>query len=177
MIKKLTREEKLWTKKDQDLIIAADLCGVKVKCNKVRTKIKEPREEIIARILKAEGESASQYTKETQNPGKLENRKPERSENRSSEKDQKFNNISDNIPNNTEVKSNKTTSIKSNKITNIESDKNPQPKRGAKIEYNGKSQNIYTWSKELGISVNTLYARIYFLGWSVEKAFTTIPKK
>lgn len=48
----------------------------------------------------------------------------------------------------------------------------PTPKRGALIEFNGKSQNIVAWGKELGISANTLYGRIYKLGWSVEKAFT-----
>lgn len=47
-----------------------------------------------------------------------------------------------------------------------------KPKRGALIEYNGKSQNICAWADELGISANTLYGRLYKLGWSVEKAFT-----
>lgn len=48
----------------------------------------------------------------------------------------------------------------------------PTPKRGALIEWNGKSQNICAWGKELGISANTLYGRLYKLGWSVDKAFT-----
>ena len=48
----------------------------------------------------------------------------------------------------------------------------PAPKRGALIEFNGKSQNICAWAKELGVSANTLYGRLYKLGWSVEKAFT-----
>lgn len=46
-----------------------------------------------------------------------------------------------------------------------------KPKRGALIEYNGKSQNICAWATELGISPNTLYGRLYKLGWPVEKAF------
>ena len=50
------------------------------------------------------------------------------------------------------------------------------PKRGALIEWNGKSQNICAWGKELGISPNTLYGRIYKMGWSVEKAFTKKPR-
>ena len=52
----------------------------------------------------------------------------------------------------------------------------PTPKRGALIEWNGKSQNICAWGKELGISANTLYGRIYKMGWDVEKAFTTRPR-
>lgn len=53
----------------------------------------------------------------------------------------------------------------------------PEHKRGAKIEYNGKAQNICAWAKELGVSANTLYSRIYILGWDVEKAFTYSGKK
>ena len=48
-----------------------------------------------------------------------------------------------------------------------------KPKRGALIEFDGRSQNICKWGEELGISPNTLYGRIYKLGWSVERAFTT----
>ena len=53
----------------------------------------------------------------------------------------------------------------------------PTPKRGALIEFDGKAQNICAWGKELGISPNTLYGRIYKMGWTVEKAFTTPARK
>lgn len=53
----------------------------------------------------------------------------------------------------------------------------PKPKRGALIEFNGKSQNICKWGEELGISPNTLYGRIYKMNWSVERAFTTPSRK
>ena len=49
----------------------------------------------------------------------------------------------------------------------------PKPKRGALIEFDGRAQNICAWGKELNISPNTLYGRIYKMGWSVERAFTT----
>lgn len=52
----------------------------------------------------------------------------------------------------------------------------PTPKRGALIEWDGRAQNICAWGKELGISPNTLYGRIYKMGWSVQKAFTTKPR-
>ena len=51
------------------------------------------------------------------------------------------------------------------------------PKRGALIEYDGRSQNICAWGEELGISPNTLYGRLYKMGWTVERAFTTLSKK
>lgn len=53
----------------------------------------------------------------------------------------------------------------------------PTPKRGALIEFDGKSQNICKWGEELGISPNTLYGRIYKMSWTVERAFTTPGKK
>ena len=63
-----------------------------------------------------------------------------------------------------------------NEPETTEPEEKPEAKittRGALIEYNGKAQNICAWAEELGISANTLYGRIYHLGWTVEKAFTT----
>lgn len=51
-----------------------------------------------------------------------------------------------------------------------------KPKRGALLEYDGRAKNICAWAEELGISANTLYGRIYKMGWSIEKAFTTKPR-
>lgn len=45
------------------------------------------------------------------------------------------------------------------------------------IEYNGKTQNLSQWAKELGIPGQTLYARLHISNWPVEKAFTTPIKK
>lgn len=48
------------------------------------------------------------------------------------------------------------------------------PKKNQKrmIEYNGKTQTLTAWAKELGIRHQTLYNRIVMKGWDVEKAFT-----
>ena len=51
------------------------------------------------------------------------------------------------------------------------------PGRGALLEFEGRAQNICAWAKELGISANTLYGRIYKMNWSIEKAFTTPTRK
>ena len=40
------------------------------------------------------------------------------------------------------------------------------------IEYNGRSQSLTKWAKELGMPVQTLYYRIKMKGWDIEKAFT-----
>lgn len=49
--------------------------------------------------------------------------------------------------------------------------------RGKQIEWNGKSQNLGAWAKELGFTRQTLYARLYLQNWDVEKAFTTPARK
>lgn len=50
-------------------------------------------------------------------------------------------------------------------------------KSGSKNEklyqFNGKSQSLGQWAKELNISINTLRARVDRLGWDVEKALAT----
>jgi hypothetical protein len=45
-------------------------------------------------------------------------------------------------------------------------------KKSNMIEYNGKTQNLTQWAKELGKPVQTLYYRIKMKGWDIEKAFT-----
>lgn len=53
-----------------------------------------------------------------------------------------------------------------------------QSKKGKDlIEYNGKTQNLSQWAKELGMPGQTLFARLYMSHWTVEKAFTTPVKK
>ena len=47
----------------------------------------------------------------------------------------------------------------------------PRQIKGRKmIEYNGKSQHIVAWAKELGMNANTLYNRIYYKGMTMEEA-------
>lgn len=48
---------------------------------------------------------------------------------------------------------------------------------GKKYTFNGKTMFLSGWSKETGISLCTLRARLQKLGWSPEKAFTTRPIK
>lgn len=61
-------------------------------------------------------------------------------------------------------------------MTEEEPKKEKKP-RGKMIEYNGKTQNLNQWAKELGMSGQTLFARIYISNWPIEKAFTTPTKK
>jgi len=45
------------------------------------------------------------------------------------------------------------------------------------ITYNGKTQTMQDWAKELGMTQATLSCRINDLGWSEEKALSTPPRK
>ena len=45
------------------------------------------------------------------------------------------------------------------------------------ITYNGKTQNLKQWSKELHINYGTLLSRLDESKWSIEKAFTTPVKE
>lgn len=55
-----------------------------------------------------------------------------------------------------------------------------EPKKHNKkrlIEYNGKTQTLTAWAKELGIRHQTLYNRIVMKGWDVDRAFEKPAKK
>jgi hypothetical protein len=41
------------------------------------------------------------------------------------------------------------------------------------ITYNGRTQNLCEWAKELGINHQTLSQRIHVYGWSTDKALST----
>ena len=52
-----------------------------------------------------------------------------------------------------------------------EADKPKSTKRT--FEYNGKTQSLHAWAKELGITPQTLYGRIVIKGMTVEQAIET----
>ena len=145
----MTREDKLYSMTGKTLIMKADELGVKIVCNKSRTALKEAKSKVIERILAAENAAAE--AEETIEPEIMEEPK---NEGRPEEVEEKQEELS---------------------LENVETV--DQPKRGALIEFDGKAQNICAWGEELGISANTLYGRIYKMGWSVERAFTTPSRK
>lgn len=175
----LTREERLWTMKGQDLIKAADKVGVKVKCNRVRTQLKEAKENVIARILEAEhiidemNKAEEEKEKEEKLEKEAEDEIKELYGDQDNQDDQDDQDEKNNIYNDQNDQDNKPV-ITDDKSKTVE---RPAPKRGAQLEYDGRSQNICAWAKELGISANTLYGRIYKMGWPIEKAFTTPSRK
>lgn len=138
----MTREDKLYSMRMQDLVKVADKLGIKINTKAAKSKAVE-------KILAAE-EMNKQNEKELAKEEAENNAYVE-------EVMQQKKDLGIECP-----------KIDPEKIS-IEKEK---PKRGQLIEYNGKSQNICAWAKELNKSANTLYSRLYILGWDIEKAFT-----
>lgn len=62
---------------------------------------------------------------------------------------------------------------------NISEDDSTAKKKNQKrlIKYNGKTQTLTAWAKELGIRHQTLYNRIIMKGWEIDRAFEKPTKK
>lgn len=150
----MTREEKLWTMTGTTLLGVAEKLGIKTS----KSTLKQGKEKLIAKILEAE-----HIVEETD---KIEDAKEqEKKDVEAAEKETKQQ---------IKEKESKLVSMPgAEKLADLKAEisAKPERKRGQLIEYNGKAQNICAWAKELGKSANTLYGRIYKLGWSVEKAF------
>jgi hypothetical protein len=147
----MTREDKLYSMRMQDLVQVAENLGIKINTKASKSKA-------IEKILAAE-EMNKQNEKELAKEEKQAAKTP------AVEKPVKT----------PEDSTNKLVPMPGTEDPNwgkkhYEGEK-PERKRGALIEYKGKAQNICAWAKELGKSANTLYSRIYILGWSVEDAF------
>ena len=163
----MTREEKLYSMRMQDLVVVAEKLGIKINTKAAKTAA-------IEKILAAE-EMNKQNEKEL---------KKEEAENDAyvaeimQQKKELGIEVAKIDPENDSIEIISETPAK---LVPMPGTEDPdwgkkhyasKPKRGALIEYNGKSQNICAWAKELNKSANTLYSRIYILGWDVEKAFT-----
>lgn len=147
--KKMTREDKLYSMTMANLQIVADKLGVKINPKAAKSKAVE-------KILEAEN------VMEATNK-EMEKQEQEKEDLKAAEQETKE-----------QVKEQEPKLVPMPGTEDPDWGKKhyaPTPKRGQLIEYNGKAQNICAWAKELGKSANTLYARIYKLGWDVEKAF------
>ena len=142
----MTREEKLWTMRMVDLKNLADKLGIKI-------NTKAAKEKAIAKILEAEGKTEEPKVEEPKvEEPKVEEPKVEE-------------------PKVEEVKKVEEPKIEKPKTEEPKAEGNNLiPKKGAMIEYNGKSQNLRHWAREIGVSTSTLYRRIYKANWPLEKA-------
>ena len=173
----MTREEKLYAMNGATLITIADGLGVKVKCNRTRSGLKEAKSAVIERILAAENAAAKNeaeenvhQSEEIYQPEEIPAPAPVSDITHEDEwEDDSYDEKQEKAAESDQAAEKEVNKKKVTKAGN----KGPKPGRGAQLEYDGRSQNICAWAKELGISANTLYGRIYRMGWSIEKAFTT----
>ena len=153
------RIEELGTLSGKELIAIADRLKIRVACNKERTALKEKKSAVIERItaevlkIKAqlkEAEKAAEAEKSVKQKAEKKERTPMTAEER---------------------KVKRSAYRKERNKRNLESTK--ELLTSGKYEFNGKIQSLTEWSKELEISRKNLYRRIHYMGWTIEKAFTT----
>lgn len=151
-----TREEILLATKGAELIKIADSLGVKVNCNKERTQLKEAKGSVIKKILEAE--------KKLEATKKVEKKATKKA----TTKKEKIEKTPEQIE---EAKAKRKAKRLETHALNMAATK--ELRESDAYEFNGKTQTLTEWSKELGILRKNLYRRIHYKGWSIERAFTT----
>lgn len=148
------------TMSGRELIAIADKMKIKVACNKERTALKEKKTAVVERItaevlkIKAQLEEAEKAQKAKAEAEKAEAEKKERTPMTAEER-----------------KAKRSAYRRERNAKNLENTKDLLV--SGQYEFNGKIQSLTEWSKELEISRKNLYRRIHYMGWTVERAFTT----
>ena len=146
----MTREEKLYSMRMQDLVNVADKLGIKINTKAAKSKAVET-------ILAAE-EMNKQNEKEIA--------KEEKQIKKIIEEPKLVPMPGTEDPNWGEKH------WAADDVAEVSSKPESKRERGKLIEYDGRSQNLCAWARELGVSTQMLYARLYISKWDVEKAFT-----
>ena len=147
----MTREDKLYSMRMQDLEVVADKLGIKI--NKKGSKAKA-----IEKILEAENTEAWENEAEAEKAA-MEEAKTE----------------SDAIAEATFNNKEKTPEEVSDKKPEQEEPKKAVKKPSLKLKeltFNGETKSIKEWAAELNMPWPTLYDRVNRNGWSVEEALT-----
>lgn len=174
----MTREEQLIAMNGTTLIMLADKLGVKVKCNRTRTALKEAKKAVVDRILAVENaatevkpadenqvkpvdEGQVKPTDETQPADKDQDTPPAELEETEAWEDDSY-------------EDRKKQAAEADKAAEDAVNNKKQADRKSKkikeLTYDGRTQSIKDWALELGMPYPTLYDRINRNGWSVEEA-------
>lgn len=143
----------------RELIEIADRISVKVACNKERTALKEKKAAVIERITEKLMKIAAE-----QKEAKAKAEAAEKAEKKEEKKKRPAMTAE-------ERKAKRSAYKKERKARNLENTKHLL--ESGQYEFNGKVQSLTEWSKELEISRKNLYRRIHYMGWTIERAFTT----
>lgn len=144
----MKRTEELMNKKGKELIEIAVNYGLTINTNKERTQLKESKKAVVEKIMNHENELAEKAAKTAL---KSERKKAVKltDEEKKAKRAARY-----------QAKKAKRAEIMQDRCAKTE-----------EFEFNGKVQTLTEWSKELGVSRKNLYRRIYYYGWTVEKAF------
>lgn len=148
----MKRTEELMNKKGKELIEIAVKYGLTINTNKERTQLKESKKAVVEKIMNHENELAAQAAERAAKTAlKSECKKAVKltDEEKKAKRAARY-----------EAKKAKRAEIMQDRCAKTE-----------EFEFNGKVQTLTEWSKELGVSRKNLYRRIYYYGWTVEKAF------
>lgn len=145
----MTRFDELMNMKGAELIAIAGKYELTINTNKERTQLKEAKKSVVAKIIKVEEERAARAAEKAAKSEAKKARVKMTDEEKKAKRAARY-----------AAKKAKREEIKADRCAKTEL-----------IEFNGKAQTLTEWSKELGISRKNLYRRIFYYGWSVEKAF------
>lgn len=183
----MTREEQLIAMNGTTLIMLADKLGVKVKCNRTRTALKEAKKAVVDRILAVENAATEDKLEDQVKPADEDQVKPTdetqpADEIQGTDEAQSVDEDQDTPPAELEeTEAWEDDSYEDRKKQAAEADKaaedavnnKPADRKSKKIKeltYDGRTQSIKDWALELGMPYPTLYDRINRNGWSVEEA-------
>lgn len=159
-MKKHIKIDELGTLSGRELIAIADKLKIRVACNKERTALKEKKSAIVERIT-AEVMKIKAQVEEAEKAAKAEAEKAEKAE----------------LATMTDEERKERRRQKDKERIEANKEKTKDLRESGLYEFNGKSQSLKDWSKELEIPITTLYGRIHYRNYSIEKAFTMKAKK
>lgn len=152
----MNRYDELMTKKGAELIVIARQLEINVNTNKEGTSLKESKKSVAEKIVKREEilEKAAKMAAKVAEAKKA----PKKARTKLTDEEKK-------------ARRQARYAKRVEKREKIMAGRDPKTEL---FEFDGKSMTLTEWSKEINIPRKKLYGRIYYRGWSVERAFTTL---
>ena len=171
----MTREEQLIAMNGTTLIMLADKLGVKVKCNRTRTALKEAKKAVVDRILAVENATTEDKPEDQVKPADEDQVKPT-NETQPTDEDQgtppaeleETEAWEDDSYDDRKKQAAEADKAAEDAVNNKPADR--KSKKIKELTHDGRTQSIKDWALELGMPYPTLYDRINRNGWSVEEA-------
>ena len=163
----MTREDKLYSMRMQDLVTVAENLGIKI-------NVKASKSKAIEKILAAE-----EMNKQNEKEIAKEEKQIKKQTKDIKDQDEALRTVSDTLDGQKPVNKSIKAPNSSIKAQNEDPKANtkPEPKKSnlrlSELTYKGKTQSIKEWAAEIGMPWPTLYDRINRNGWPVDLAIET----